>query len=495
MRRHILAACLLFAAMPATFAQDVPTTPAPDAMAVQPDPREYATRADSDLMAQGNPRRFGGAGVSWLGLVQGVGPARPPTSYEVRDMFTTLHVMNIFTLRAVSLGVTAGCAACLVPAPGQINPAALAHLDQVLLQARDAGVKIVIPLAGALTECPAHDAPDPVAGTACAFARWRHQDAAAFYTSATVRADFADVVTKFLNHLNPLTGLAYKDDPVIMAWENCDGCGTGIDAKVLADWTEFLGRTIKQTDTHHLYENGAFAGRLGKQPGAVGTALIELPSVDILGDRAVPGIDPSGGDIGDAVDQVTATKRIYMIDAYGWTPAQWPTAEAFESFLDSIVKNRQIAGAFVSDMSGHADAGGFLPAGPQGASLYFPGAPTASAAADAMQARARAVRRFAFHMTDNLPTPFSYVGRPQIISAHNGKIIWRGVAGATTYSIARSSDVTQGGSWVTFCDQCVTDATPFFQDPQPPSGPVWYRMQPYNANDHAGMYSAPVRGK
>jgi hypothetical protein len=491
-----MAACLLLAAaIRPGHAQDLPSTPAPDAMAVQPDPREYSTRSDSTLMSQGNPRRFGGAGLSWLGLVQGAGAPRLPTPYEITDMFATLQSMNIFYIRVGSLGITAGCPECLVPAPGQINPAALVHVDQVLRQARDAGVKIVIPLAGGLTNCPASGTPDPVAGTACVFAGWRHQDAAAFYTDPAIRADFAASITKLLNHLNPLTGLAYKDDPVIMAWENCDGCGAGIDPKILADWTEFVGHAIKQTDTHHLYENGAFAGRLGKTPGAVPTALVALPSVDIVGDRVLPGLDATGAGVADAADEVTDTKRIYMIDSYGWTPAQWSAPNALEGFLDAVVKNREIAAAFVSDMSGHADAGGYLPAGPQAGYLYFPGAATAAATAEAMQARARIVRRFAFHMTDNLAIPFSYVGKPEIISVSHGKIVWRGVAGAINYSIARSTDVTQGGSWMTFCDQCVTDASPVYQDPQPPSGPVWYRMQPFNANDHSGMYSAPVQGK
>jgi hypothetical protein len=496
MRRRTLAACLLLAAaISPGHAQDLPSTPAPDAMAVQPDPREYSTRSDSTLMSQGNPRRFAGTGLSWLGLVQAGAAPRPPTHYEITDMLTTLQSMNIFYIRTVSMGITAGCAECLVPAPGQINPAALTRFDQLLRQARDAGVKIVIPLAGGLTDCPSAGPPDAVAGTACRFAGWRHQGAAAFYTDPTIRADFAAAITKLLNHINPLTGLAAKDDPVIMAWENCDGCGAGIDPKILAEWTEFIGHTIKQADTHHLYENGALAGRLGKQPGAVPAALVALPSVDIVGDRVMPGLDPTGANVGDAADQVTNTKRIYMLDAYGWTPAQWPTPEAFEKFLDAIVKNREIAAAYVSDMSGHADAGGNLPAGPQDTPLYFPGTATPAATLDAMQARARAVRRFAFHMTDNLAMPFSYVGKPEIISVVQGKIVWRGVAGATKYSIARSTDVTQGGSWVTFCDQCVTDATPVYQDPQPPSGPVWYRLQPFNANDHSGMYSAPVRSK
>jgi hypothetical protein len=465
-------------------------------MAVQPDPAEFVGRADSALMLQGTPRRFGGIGVTWLGLVQSKdAPPRFPTAFETGDILATIQAMASGYARAVSLGSSAGCAQCLAPAEGEINPAALSQVDTVLQQARNAGVKIIIPLSGGRAACPPGGAPDPVAGLACVFARWHGEDGAAFFTDAAVRADFAAYVTKILNHLNPLTGLAYKDDPTIMAWENCDGCGDGIDPKVLADWTEFLGRTIKQIDTHHLYENGAFAGRLGKQAGDVPAALIGLPSVDIVGDRVMPGLDPQGRGLEDAADAVTRASRVYVIDAYGWTPAQFPTQDGFQDFLAGIVKNRAITGAFVSDLSGHAEQGGYLPSGPGGPALYFPGAPSEAADLAAMEARSRAVRRLSFGMNDLLPIPFANIGQPEIIAVTHGKVVWRGAAGATTYSIARSGDVAAEGSWQIVCDRCVTDAQPSWQDPAPPASPVWYRLIPYNANDHAGMYSDPVRAR
>jgi hypothetical protein len=98
-------------------------------------------------------------------------------------------------------------------------------------------------------------------------------------------------------------------------------------------------------------------------------------------------------------------------------------------------------------------------------------------------------------MNDMLTLPFLYPGQPEIISAEHGRIRWRGVAGAAVYSIARSPDISVGGSWTTLCDKCVTDAQSVWQDPSPPSTPVWYRILPYNANDHSGMYSAPAKGK
>jgi mannan endo-1,4-beta-mannosidase len=487
-------------------AQDAPAAlPAPDAMAAEPDPSEFVTRSDGQLMVQGSPKRFGGMNASWLGLVQD-GHAAPnwPTQFEIKDLLQTIELMAAGYTRAVSLGASAGCAECLAPSrdalvkPGGLNQDALKHLDQVLRQARDAGVKVIIPLSGGHMACPASGAPDPVADFACVFASWHHLDGPAFYTDPAVRADFAAYVGQILNHLNPLTGIAYKNDSTIMAWENCDGCGAGADPKMLADWTEFVGRTIKMTDSRHMYENGAFAGRLGKGADAVPTGALTLPSVDIIGDRVMPGIDADASSMDVAADRVTNANRVYLIDAYGWTPAQWPDQAGFQAFLTRITKNRSIAGAFVSELGAHADQGGYLkpsPAGPGGPALYFPGVSTQAADEATMQARARAVRRLSFSMQDILPLPFANIDAPTILSAVHGRIVWQGSAGATTYSIARSRDITAGGSWSEVCDRCVTDASPVWQDPAPLPAPVWYRMSPHNANDHTGMYSQPVQDK
>jgi hypothetical protein len=494
-----MAIAIACAAAPARLAaQDVQpaTLPAPDAMAVQPDPADFISRSDTQIMVQGEPKRFAGIGVSWLGLVQSPGTQPDfPTAFETRDGLSTVQAMASGYVRAASLGGSAGCAACLFPAPGAVSLDALRHMDTVLRQARDAGMKLIIPLSGSASACPVGGDPDPVAGLACVFARWRHLDGKAFYTDPVVRADFAASVTAMLNHLNPLTGLTYRDDPTIMAWENCDGCGAGIDPKILADWTEFLGRTIRATDARHLYENGAFAGRLGKQPGSVPVGLVALPSVDIIGDRVMPGIDANGAGLDAAVDEVSRANRVYIIDAYGWTPAQFPTQDDFQAFLKAVTKNRSITAAFLADLSAHAENGGYLPSGPQGPALYFPGTATAAADEPTMQARARAVRRLSYAMQDLLPVPFGNVKQPVIISAVKGRVTWRGAAGATGYGVARSRDIAAGGSWETLCEACLTDASPVYQDPAPLPGPVWYRLIPYNANNHAGMYSEPVQNR
>jgi hypothetical protein len=505
-RTKIGAGLLLAAAVLATSAATAggqssppPFAPPPDAMATQPDPRDFITRADSGLLTQGNPMRLAGINASWLGLRDDTGKpadARIPTPYEAGDLLNTVVAMGSGTIRALSLGASAGCAACLVPSLGELNADALKHTDHVLKLARDAGLKFVIPLAGPGNDCPADGPLDPVFDTPCIFARWHGRPDASFFTDAAVRHDFIRFVTALLHHLNPETGIEYKDDPTIMAWENCDGCGAHLDTRTLADWTEFLGQAIKTMDTSHLYENGAFAGRIGKQAGAASPDQLALPSVDIVGDRVAlpPGAPPDA--FADAVQAVTKTSRVYVIDDYSWAPAHFATENDLAAFQAAVVKNRTVTGAFVSDLASHADQGGYLPpARPDQPALYFPGVATPRMDANAMQARARAVRRFSYRMMDLIPIAFAQTDPPEIISAVHGKLRWRGSAGALKYSIDRTDDVTLDGSWKNVCDQCVSDADPTWQDPAVPTGPAWYRMTPFNANLHGGLFSDPVQNK
>ncbi len=290
-----LAAALLLAAstLAQVAAQPVAgaAVPTPDAMSTQPDAADFVGHADGNLLLQGAPFRFAGISVSWLGLRDDSGlpaDAHPPENFELDDVLATANAMGAGYVRALSLGASAGCAQCLLPAPGELNPEALRHTDHALKMARDAGIKLIIPLAGPGNSCAAGRPLDPVFDTACIFAGWRGKNQADFFTDAQIRADFAHYVTALLRHLNPETGLAYKDDPTILAWENCAGCGAQTDVRTLADWTEFLGRTIKVVDTHHLYENGAFAGRIDKRPGEASQAQLGLASVDIVGDHITP---------------------------------------------------------------------------------------------------------------------------------------------------------------------------------------------------------------
>lgn len=467
-----------------------------DTMAGEPNPRDFVKRSGTGLTLIGNPLRIAGANLSWAALRQG----KQPTGPEIADGLATVQAMGGSVVRVVSAGVTVGCALCLVPAPGQMNDTALKQVDALLHQARDAGLKVIIPLAGG-GPCDGAAGRDPVAGTACVFAQWHGKPAAAFYTDPTIEADFRQAVTALLSHVNTETGVAYRDDPTILAWENCDGCGASQPAAALAAWTAQLGQAIHAADARHLYENGAFAGRLASAAQRPPATLLALPGVDILGDRAGATVGAPGATVDSANaanDAVNAAGRVYLIDAYGWTPKDWPQASDLENFLAGVAADRAIAGALVADLETHADQGGYMSGEPWAGApppLTFPGIATPAAdAAETMQ-RARIVRRFSYRVINLVVPAFQTPDQPVLLEAKHGKLRWRGAAGSAFYSIERTGDPQANGSWTLVCSRCANDVTPTWQDPAVPAGPVWYRLYGYNANNHAGTPSDPVRNE
>ena len=476
---------------PPISAQQIPTVqPVPDALAIQPDPHDYVRRTDSTLYAMGNPLRFGGINVSALNLRPSDNGDVVPTPFETQDLFGTMQVFNASFVRSASMGISAGCAACVQPAPGKLNQAALQRIDHLLKLAHDNGVKLIIVLAGGGSACPA--VPDAVRDTACIFTGWRGLQPAAFFTDAATRASFAAAVTAFLNHVNTETGIPYRSDTAIAAWENCDACGAGVDPAVVADWTEFLGRTIKAADTKHLYENGAFAGHLANVP----PARLALPSVDIIGDRIEGDPDAGPDRFQAALNAVTGASRAYVIDSYDWSDATWRTPDDLNNFVQEVFLERRITGALAGDVWGHADQGGYLAPPPGGKPvLYTPGFATGGMDEASVQHRARTVRRLTFKMMDLLPLAYPQPDAPTILSAAHGRIHWQGSAGTLNYSIQRTSDLTTIGSWQDVCDHCADDRSPVWQDPNVPTEQVWYRVVPYNVNNHEGLPSDPVADK
>jgi hypothetical protein len=477
-------------------------------MASEPDPGSFVKRADTGLTLLGDPLRFAGADLAWLGLRQDAGsPARRPPAYEVNDALQTVQALGGTVIRAATLAGTAGCALCLEPEKGRFNADAFASLDATLKAAGDLGIHVILPLLGPAADCtePGTAQPDAAASdTICAYLGWQGLTGRdAFFTNPAVRAAFLAHVRAVLIHVNALTGVAYRDDPTILAWENCTACGEGSDPASVAAWTEAVGRAIKQDDRFHLYENGAFAGHiLPHSPHPVSAADAAPPSVDVVGDilPAQPSEAATRAMLAAATGAVNAAGRAYALDGIDAGPARFKTEADLETFLNAVVRQRKVAGALVSGLQAHADTGGYLPAPPEnpagGTALYFPGRTTADMPQDEMVTRIRALRRFEFAMTDVLEPPsYLLTPKPEIIGAQHGRLLWRGAAGALDYTIERSPNPDTPNSWQVVCDRCVTDNQAAWQDPSPPGGAAWYRIMPFNINGHKALPSAPYENR
>src|ERR1700683_4578463 len=218
----------------------------------------FVQRSGTHLQVDGAPFRYSGPNIEWLGL-EGYGPHDPmgpryPSHFEIDDAFATAAEMGARVARAQTIGDTVGCALCVEPELGQVNEAAFQASDYALVVAKRNGVRIIITLVGDCATCTLGGIGQYLAWTG----KKNPQD---FFTDPALIAAYEKHIDAVLNHVNALTGVRYKDDPTILAWEDCNMCGLiallmggGPNALgQISDWVETIGQHIKQEDSRHLY--------------------------------------------------------------------------------------------------------------------------------------------------------------------------------------------------------------------------------------------------
>jgi mannan endo-1,4-beta-mannosidase len=130
------------------------------------------------------------------------------------------------------------------------------RFDYVLKKAKDHGIYIILPLANYWDEF----------GSIAMLNGWaglppeveRHKDREIFYTHPRAREVYTMIVSKTLNRVNHLTGVAYKNDPTILFWEpmNEPRGRSDVSGKKTADWIDWAAGLIKKLDTNHLVGSG-----------------------------------------------------------------------------------------------------------------------------------------------------------------------------------------------------------------------------------------------
>jgi len=114
-------------------------------------------RDGSTLLLDGKPWKAVGANVYWLGLDENVTPApgEPyyaplkasyPTKGRVTEIMATVKAMGGTAIRAHTLGVSTGNPLSVMPALGKINEQAFDAIDWAIYQAREYGLRLLVPL-------------------------------------------------------------------------------------------------------------------------------------------------------------------------------------------------------------------------------------------------------------------------------------------------------------------------------------------------------------
>ena len=231
----------------------------------------FVGREGTRLVLDGQPYRFVGANIwygAWLGADAAFGD-RARLGREL-DRLNALGVSNLRILAAAEEGPLAHSIKPGFRTKAGWNEPLLQGLDYCLAEVAKRGMKAVLYLSnfwewsggmgtylwyatGEYLDMgdPAHpwpEFPDHNAG---------------FYRSPAAVAMFHDHVRQLVGRTNRVTGVAYKDDPAIMAWQLCNEPRAGatesvIDATLPAyyDWINESARLIRSLDPNHLVSLG-----------------------------------------------------------------------------------------------------------------------------------------------------------------------------------------------------------------------------------------------
>lgn len=126
-----------------------------------------------------------------------------------------------------------------------------AHLDTLLAKAADHGLKVVLVLVNNWRDYGGMPMYLHWAGVEAEPLSYARHDS--FYTDPQARQWVKALAHKLVTRRNTVTGVIYRDDPTIFAWELVNEAGAGLDRlDELRAWAADMAGYIKGMDPHHM---------------------------------------------------------------------------------------------------------------------------------------------------------------------------------------------------------------------------------------------------
>ena len=431
---------------------------------------QFVTRSGSTLYVGATPFRFAGFNLSAPAVANNYTPdgnydRDVLSDFQIDDAMATANEMGATVVRVWSatnaLGSVQGQAQFSTDSD-TINAAALQQTDYVLESAAAHNVRVIFTL------LEGYDCQGRVTGGKDTISDWTSLSCSNFFTDAGQIAAFENFITSILTHTNPLTGIAYRNDPTILGWEiENEGSGS-------TSWNTTISSYIKSVDPNHLVIWGS--NQVGNAPTSSDLAI---SSIDIYNTHQYSGA------FGTTIaDDVAAANKAYFVEEYSLdeaTSAQFSTIEGDSNFSGDLFWELVTHGGAYgyNHLDGHPDTG-------DSTAGYYPG--YGSSDRTTMQL----IRTHAYNMS-GITVPSHQVPAQPTITAVNvtgsgNQVYWQGSAGAYEYTIERSTTSATSG-FSTICSQCVTDWDSPWTDTGT-TGRAWYRITPYNLDNSAGTVSA-----
>jgi len=175
-----------------------------------------------------------------------------------------------------------------------------------------------------------------------------------FFTDPRTIHDYQHWVAYVVNRMNPKTGLRYRDDPTIMAWDVANEANAKPD-ELRLQWTQEMAAYVKQQDPNHLVGSGNANIDLKRFD-------IALPAIDFGTWHAYPkylkiGVDEFDHLIPQYCDVAAKYQKPVLLEEFGWARSNSNQAAAYAEWLNTITENPNCAGWVVWRLVGHEQTG------------------------------------------------------------------------------------------------------------------------------------------
>ncbi|KAF9590036.1 hypothetical protein IFM89_030186, partial [Coptis chinensis] len=177
--------------------------------------------------------------------------------------------------------------------PGRFDERVFQGLDRVIAEARKHGIRLILSLVNNLHHF----------GGKTQYVKWAWEEGVglspsndSFFSDPSIRHNFKNYVKTVLTRKNTITGIEYRNDPIIFAWElmNEPRCMTDPSGDTLQDWIEEMSSFVKSIDNNHLLTVGIEGFYGPKSPGKLninpGDWASEL-GTDFIRNSKTPNID------------------------------------------------------------------------------------------------------------------------------------------------------------------------------------------------------------
>ncbi|MEX1261877.1 MAG: cellulase family glycosylhydrolase [Balneolaceae bacterium] len=215
---------------------------------------EFVTTQNSNFMLDGQIHRFAGTNAYYLPNYEKINSGVVDRAFDLFEDsgVTVVRMWGFYDGYDCGYSRNDSNENVIQTAPGEYSEEALRDLDNVIAKGKEHGVKFIIPFVNYWDEL----------GGLCQYNTWAgasnpSENMDFFINNSETQKWYKDYIDMLLNRVNTVTGVAYKDEPAIMAWQLVnEGRNSGANPQVLRDWYQEIAQFVKSIDSNHLVGTG-----------------------------------------------------------------------------------------------------------------------------------------------------------------------------------------------------------------------------------------------